>query len=101
MKVTLRTRAARDIREAHRQYEQDAGAVVAARFLARVERAVEQARRQPLSGSPRLGRALRFPGLRAVLLEGFPWTLFYVVAQRSIDVVRVLPQRADLPKHLR
>ncbi|MEW5743762.1 MAG: type II toxin-antitoxin system RelE/ParE family toxin [Myxococcota bacterium] len=93
-------KAAHDVRRAAIWTREEAGSDAERRLVAAIDRAVRQLRRSPLSGSPRFGHRLGIPDLRCVVLERVPWTLFSVLTQAGIDVVRVLHQRSDIPRHL-
>mgnify|MGYP001592277062 CR=1 FL=1 len=90
----------------HPQAERDiAGAVVcyagdsietAERFLRELEDAVRRIERMPGTGSLRYARDLDMPGLRAHLLGGFPYVLFYFERDGHADLVRVLHTHRDI-----
>jgi toxin ParE1/3/4 len=95
--VRLRERAAADIDRAVDFYLAEADTDVAVRFVDAVERAVDQIRRSPHSGSLRFSYELEIPGLRVRPLVRFPYLVFYVVDDEVVDVWRILHTRRDIP----
>lgn len=98
--VVLREAAARDVDSALAHYEEEAGASVARSFIDALERAVQHVGRHPATGSPRYATELGLPGLRSWPLDGFPYLVFYVQRQGSIDVWRLLHAQRDIPAWL-
>lgn len=72
----------------------------ATRFIGAVERAFAQIGRYPYSGSPRYDQELGIAGLRAQAVKGFPFIVFFVVYDSTVDVLRVLHAQRDIPASL-
>lgn len=98
--VALHRRAQDDIDEALRRYFDEGGVELALRFIDALEAAVGHLRSHPSSGSPRYASLLDLPGLRTWPLHRFPYLLFYVDIDGSIDVWRVLHGKRDIPVSL-
>lgn len=98
--VVLREVAARDVDEVLTHYEDEAGAAIARRFIDALERALVHVGRHPATGSPRYATELGLPGLRSWPVDGFPYLVFYVQRQGSIDVWRLLHAQRDIPAWL-
>jgi toxin ParE1/3/4 len=99
--VIPRARARRDIDEAVAYYLEHASERIALGFIDALERALAQVARHPASGSPRYAELLDLPALRAFPLRRYPFILFYVERESSIDIWRVLHGERDLPTWLR
>ena len=99
--AALRERARRDIDEAVRHYQIEAGAKVARNFILALEYAVKRIREQPAAGSPRYATELDIPGLRIRALQKFPHLVFYVEKKDGIDIWRVLHGARDIPAGIR
>jgi toxin ParE1/3/4 len=99
--VVLRALAVRDVEQAVAWYEQAAGGDVREAFISALEAAVGHLARHPAAGSPRYAQALRIPALRLWVLNGFPYGLFYVELDETVDVWRVLHLERDVPASLR
>jgi toxin ParE1/3/4 len=78
-------------------YLGDAGTAVALRFVDAVERVISQISRSPLSGSLRFSYELEIPDLRVRPVARFPYLVFYVVGDETVDVWRILHSRRDIP----
>lgn len=98
--VRLRARAAADVEAAVDWYREEAGEAVALEFVDAVERCVRRLRTSPQLGSLRFSYELDIPGLPVVPTPRFPYLIFYVPADDTIDVWRVLHTRRDLPATL-
>ena len=98
--VVLREAAARDVEEALTHYEQEAGATIARSFITALERAFLHIALHPASGSPRYATELGLPGVRSWPVDRFPYLVFYVQRQGSIDVWRLLHAQRDIPAWL-
>jgi toxin ParE1/3/4 len=55
---------------------------------------------RPTAGSPRFAHELDLQGLRGWIVKRFPYIVFYIEHEASIDVLRVLHQRRDIPAEL-
>lgn len=51
----------------------------------------------PQVGSLRYAQLLDVEGLRFVIVEGFPYLIFYFEQPDYLDVVRMLHQQQDIP----
>ena len=96
----LREVARRDVEEAVDYYAGEGGEALALRFIDALERGLELITRHPAAGSARFGYELQLPGLRACLLQGFPYLVFYVEQDDFVDVWRVLHGHRDIPAQL-
>ena len=99
--VVLRGRARHDIDEAIVHYSTEAPPAVALAFIDALEETFRQMADHPASGSPRYADELSLPGLRACVVKGFPYLVFYVERENDIDVWRVLHAARDIPAWLR
>jgi toxin ParE1/3/4 len=54
----------------------------------------------PATGSPRYAHELGLPGLRSWPLTRYPYLIFYIECDESIDVWRVLHEQRDIPAWL-
>lgn len=86
MKVALHPAAEADVAEAAAFYEQEASAVVAARFVAEFKRVAMLVVQQPGIGAPRTG------GRRLFHFKVFPYGLIY---RQIPDGIHVLVVRHD------
>jgi toxin ParE1/3/4 len=96
-RVNLRTSAENDIDDALDHYAAEAGQAVALRFATAVEAAVAAIAAYPSAGSPRYAHRLEIPELRCQSLRGFPYMIFYVELDHSIEAWRVLHGARDIP----
>jgi toxin ParE1/3/4 len=94
-RCVLRPLARQDRRGEVRYYRDEAGAVVAARLVAALKKALQTLEQQPAIGSPVLARELGIPEMRTWLVEGFPLAFWYFERETHIDVVRLVGQRQD------
>ena len=100
MKPFRKQRAAdRDIDEAIAYYLAKAGAAVALGFVDAFDQAMEHVCLHPATGSPRYGGMSGMQELRFWTLNRFSY-LFYIERDADIEVIRVLPQRSDIPLRL-
>jgi len=99
--VVPRVRAAQDVDEAIAYYAGEGAAAAALGFIDALESAYAHIGRFPAAGYPRHAHELNLPGLRAWLLTGFPYVVFYVEQADRIDVWRVLHAQRDIPAWLR
>ena len=97
--ITLRALADSDLRAALQHYHAESPAL-AERFLGRIEQLLDHVRDHPAAGSLRYADALDLPGLRCWPCRQFPWLVFYVARNDSIDVIRILHARQDIPDSL-
>lgn len=95
--VQLRERAAADIDDAVSHLIENAGSVVAERFVDALERTINLIGRSPRSGSTRFAYELEIPELRVRPVARFPHLVFYVFDDATVDIWRVLHHRRDIP----
>ena len=88
-KLRKHPQAERDIADAIARYGKE-GLALSDRFPRKIELALARIRNMPRSGSPRFSHDVGLPELRAVSLSGFPYLLFYLDREESIDLIRVL-----------
>jgi toxin ParE1/3/4 len=98
--VVPRELALRDAEEAVDYYAREAGAEVALGFVEALEAAYRAIGEQAAANSPRYAHALDIPGLRSRKLVRYPFLVFYVEREESIDVWRVLHAGRDVPAWL-
>lgn len=82
-------------------YLAEAGPIVAYRFSEVVDSALQRVLDHPELGTDPHARFIRDERLRGVSLKGFPYSIFYLVEAETIEIVRVLHERRDIPQHLR
>lgn len=99
--VVLREPARRDIDEVVERYLAEAGPAVATRFIDALENAHRRIGERPETGSPRYAHELDVPGLRFRAVKNFPYLVFYVEREATIDVWRVLHAARDIPAWMR
>lgn len=92
----LRPRAEADLLDAARHYANEGGAALAGRMFDAAIEALEQIRRMPSLGSPRLGQLCDIPSLRSWRVTGSPMQWLYLDAPAHLDVVRLLGDRQDI-----
>lgn len=93
----LRERAEADINAAFDHYLSVAPAKIATNFVLEVDACMRRVEQFPAAGSPRYAELLDLDGLRSVVVERFPYIVFYVERDDCVDVIRVLHQHQDLP----
>ena len=69
-------------------------------FIDSLERAYAQIGSCPAIGSGRYAHELNLPGLRFWKLTPYPYLIFYVEREDSIDIWRVLHGQRDIPAWL-
>jgi toxin ParE1/3/4 len=95
--VVPRELAARDIEAAIDHYRTEASPDVALGFIEALRKGYRHISRHPASGSGRFSHELNIPGLRSWPLEVYPYVVFYIEREDSIDVWRVLHGQRDIP----
>jgi toxin ParE1/3/4 len=98
--VLLRGAARADLRDALRYYARSGGEDVALSFADSFEATTTAIARRPVLGALYRADPVRVPGLRTRRMERFPYLVFYVAVEDSIDVLRVLHEKRDIPKAL-
>jgi toxin ParE1/3/4 len=96
----LRAAAQRDVEEAVAYYREEAGLEVALDFVDSLEAAISDLQHHPLIGSLRFAFELEIPDLRGWPVERFPYIVFYVSDDETIDIWRVLHTKRDIPTFL-
>lgn len=99
--VVLRTQARRDVDDAIAHYLDRAGDEVATGFIDALEETFAHIAGNPGSGSARYSHEVNLPGLRSWPLKSYPYLVFNMSGDGSIDVWRVLHGRRDIPAWLR
>ena len=94
-RLEIRTRAVDDISGATDFYAA-AGEPLAERWMTALQRTVVQIGRRPTFGSTAFSQHLDVPGLRHQSVLQFPYLVFYVIGDESVDVWRVLHTRRDV-----
>ncbi len=94
-RCVLRPLARQDRWDEVRDYRDEAGAVVAARLVAALKKALQTLQQQPAIGSPVLGRELGLPQMRTWLVDGFLLAFWSFERETHMDVVRLVGQRQD------
>lgn len=95
-----RRQASQDIEDIVDYYLQAADPDTAERFLVELDLALQHILRQPGTGSRRYASLLDGPDLRFWTLSRFPYSVFYLERGKVIDILRVLHQATDIPRHL-
>ncbi len=72
----------------------------AARFVTELRAAFERLLRFPRIGRPWPTRNPELRGLRRLTMTTFPLSIFYRAGQGTVEIVRVLHHRRDLPPDL-
>lgn len=96
----LRAAAERDVEVAVASYRDEAGPEVALDFVDSFEAAISHLCGHPLIGSLRFAYELEIPDLRSWSLQRFPYLVFYVPDDETIDIWRVLHAQRDIPAFL-
>ena len=99
--VTPRALAVRDAEDALDYYLREGGQPAALGFVEALEQAYAHISRFPGSGSSRYAHELDLPGLKCWPLSGYPYLLFYLERDDSVDVWRVLHGERDIPAWMR
>lgn len=95
-----RALAQQDIITAFEHYLTVAGPAIATGFVGELDATLQHIERFPSSGSLRYAELLDVEGLRFVVINRFPYLLFYFERDDHLDVVRVLHQHQDIPEIL-
>jgi toxin ParE1/3/4 len=94
--LVLAPRAAKDLRDIWAYFARVASVEVADKILHEIDQAAARLADRPHLGRPRDEVK---PGLRGVLAQ--PYTVFYRIADTSVEIVRVLHERRDFPAILK
>ncbi len=95
--VIPRVIAEDDLDRACDHYLVEAGPDIAEAFLIEFERVTNLISRSPGLGSPRSGFEYDLSGVRSWSMKKFPYMIFYIETDHSIDVWRVLHGKMDIP----
>ncbi|WP_343713080.1 type II toxin-antitoxin system RelE/ParE family toxin [Inquilinus sp.] len=95
--IALREEARRDIDDAIAYYLEEGAAEAALGFVHASEQAYAHISRHPATGSPRHAHELSLPGLRSWPLARYPYLIFYVEHDHTIDVWRIAHGKRDIP----
>ena len=93
----LRSQAETDLIATARYYRSAGGDALGERFFDSALAAIRSLRRGPYMGSTAIGEMCHIPGLRSRSVKKFPVGWYYFVADRLLDVVRLLSDVRDLP----
>ncbi len=99
-RIVFFRQASNDLNRAFDYYFDVANLQVAERFLEAVAKALDHIQLHPATGSMRYALIDVKPPLRFWTLNHFPYAVFYFDHAEHIDIVRVLHQSADMPRHL-
>lgn len=98
--VQFRDLATLDLESASSYYLAEADVVIAIRFVDAVEATAQRIGRNPRIGSLRFAYELSLPDLRVMSVGKFPYLLFYVERESSVEVWRLLHTSRDIPEGL-
>ena len=98
--VQFRELATFDLESAGASFAAEAVVATAIRFVDAVEAAARRIGRDPRLGSLRFAYELAVPDLRVVAAGSFPYRLFYLEREVSVDVWRLLHTSRDIPASL-
>jgi toxin ParE1/3/4 len=98
--VQFRDLANLDLESASSYYLAEADVVIAIRFVDAVEATAQRIGRNPRIGSLRFAYELSLPDLRVMSVGKFPYLLFYVERESSVEVWRLLHTSRDIPEGL-
>lgn len=98
--VQFRELATLDLESASGYYVAEVDVATAIRFVDAVEAVAKRIGRNPRVGSLRFAYELSIPDLRAVSVGKFPYVLFSLERETSVDVWRLLHTSRDIPTSL-
>ncbi len=98
--VQFRELATIDLESASGYYVAEADVATAIRFVDAVEAVAKRIGRNPRLGSLRFAYELSVPDLWVVSVGKFPYLLFYLERETSVDVWRLLHTSRDIPASL-
>jgi len=99
-KLVRRPVARRDLTEAVRYWRAEGGSELSHRFLDELEATFERLCSFPALGTPWPTSTPELLGLRRRLLPHFPYSVFYLPTENTIEIIRVLHNSRDLPAAL-
>lgn len=97
LNLVIRPRAAFDLEEAVDYYSQVASSEVAERFINEFRNACNLLMEFPGVGSRRFAHLM--PGLRFWSLDRFPFRLFYLVEENTLQIIAVDHEKRNLTKN--
>ena len=89
-----------DLESASNFYVAEADVATSTRFVDAVEATVQRIGRNPRLGSLRFAYELSVPDLRVMAVGKFPYLVFYLERETSVDVWRLLHSSRDIPTSL-
>ena len=98
--VRFRDLATLDLESAAGYYLAEVDAATVIRFVDAVEATARRIGRNPRLGSLRFAYELSVPDLRVMSVGKFPYLLFYLERESSVDVWRLLHTSRDIPASL-
>lgn len=98
--VIQRALAQADIVRAFDHYLAEASVDIASALVLEIDASLLAIARFPGAGSPRYASPLSIDNLRFVMVERFPYLIFYIDREDCIEVIRVLHQHRDMPSVL-
>jgi len=98
--IVARERANADVVAAIDCYLGEDAVQAAMGFIDALELAYAHIGSYPATGSSRYAHELNLPGLRSWKLTRYPYLIFYVEREDSIDIWRVLHGQRDIPAWL-
>jgi toxin ParE1/3/4 len=98
--IIPRSLASQDAEDTLIYYLTEATEDVALSFIDELEAAYAHISQNPKTGSLLYAYELNMPGLRSWLMSVYPYQLFYLESEESIDLIRVLNVRRDIPTWL-
>ena len=87
-----------DVEEIVDHYLETSPQAIALGFVDALESAYARIGDHPVIGSLRHSYELELPGLRAWMLKGYPYLVFYVERDDHVDVWRILQGSRDIPQ---
>jgi toxin ParE1/3/4 len=99
--VQFRELATLDLESASGYYVAEADVATAIRFVDAVEATARRIGRNPRLGSLKFSYELTIPDLRVMSVGKFPYLLFYLERESSVDVWRLLHTSRDIPASMR
>jgi toxin ParE1/3/4 len=98
LQVVIRPRAVADIEEVIDYYNQYATPETAERFLAEFRTARDLLAERPSIGSRRFAHLLKGGALRVWSLDRFPFRVFYIVEDETLQIIGVDHERRNVTR---
>ncbi len=96
-KLVRRPAARRDLADAVLYLRKEDGAAISHRFLDEAEATFTRLCSFPNLGTPWPTTRRELVGLRRRLLPHFPYSVFYLSTEKTLEIVRVLHNSRDIP----